>query len=124
MVDRNIDDWLDCQPGGQICYLSQWKILYYNQMLQILPALYVTCWIMCAKLLSCVRLCVTLWNAARQASLSIGFPRQEHWSGLPCPHPGDLPEPGIEPKSLVPPALADKSFTISATWEAPTELKG
>ena len=39
MVDRIIDDWLDCQPGGQIWYLSQWKILCYNQMVQILPAL-------------------------------------------------------------------------------------
>ena len=48
-----------------------------------------------------VRLFVTLWTVACQAPLSIGFSRQEHWSGLPCPPPGDLPEPGIKPKSHV-----------------------
>ena len=47
----------------------------------------------------------------------MGFSRQEYWSGLPCPSPGDLPHPGIEPESLVTPALADGFFTTSATWE-------
>ena len=42
---------------------------------------------------------VTLWTVARQASLSMGFSRQEYWSGLPFPSPGDLPNPGIEPTS-------------------------
>ena len=42
---------------------------------------------------------VTLWTVARQAPLSMGFSRQEYWSGLPCPPPGDLPDPGIEPRS-------------------------
>ena len=46
------------------------------------------------------------WTVAHQAPLAMGFSRQEHWSGLPFPPPGDLPEPGIEPMSLVPPALA------------------
>ena len=46
-----------------------------------------------------VRLSVTLWTVARQAPLSMGFSRQEYWSGLPCPSPGDLPQPGIEPVS-------------------------
>ena len=46
-----------------------------------------------------VQLCVTLWTAACQAPLSMGFSRQEHWSGLPCPPPGDLPDPGIKPRS-------------------------
>ena len=45
---------------------------------------------------SCVRLCATLWIVARQAPLSMGFSRQEYWSGLPCPPPGDLPNPKIE----------------------------
>ena len=44
---------------------------------------------------------VTLWTLARQAPLSIGFSRQEYWSGLPFPSPGDLPDPGIEHGSLV-----------------------
>ena len=49
---------------------------------------------------SCVWLFVTLWTIAHQAFLSMGFSRQEYWSGLPCPSPGDLPDQGIKPKSL------------------------
>ena len=49
--------------------------------------------------------------------LSMGFCRQEYWSGLPCPPPGDLPNPGIEPM------LAGGFFTTSTTWEAPTKVK-
>ena len=57
---------------------------------------------MCAKpLQSCLWFSVTLWTLARQAPLSIGFPRWEYWSGLPCPTPGDLPNPGTEPILLV-----------------------
>ena len=55
--------------------------------------------------LSCVRLFVTPWTVARQAPLSVGFSRQEYWSGLPCPPPGHLLDPGIKPTSLAPPAL-------------------
>ena len=51
------------------------------------------------KLLSRVRLFATLWTVAHQAPLSMGFSRQEYWSGLPFPSPGDLPNPGIEPGS-------------------------
>ena len=50
------------------------------------------------KPLSCVQLSVTPWNVAHQAPPSMGFSRQEHWSGLPFPSPGDLPDPGIEPR--------------------------
>ena len=56
---------------------------------------------------SCLTLCDP-WTVARQAPLSVGFCRQEYWSGLPFPPPGDLPEPGIEPASS---ALAGKFFT-------------
>ena len=72
-----------------------------------------------AKLLSHVRLCETLWTLAHQAPVSQGFSRQEYWSGLPCFPPGDLPNPGIEPVSLMSPALAG-FFTTRATWEAHT----
>ena len=44
---------------------------------------------------------VTPWTVAHQAPLSIGFPGQEYWSGVPFPSPGDLPDPGIEPRSPV-----------------------
>ena len=64
-----------------------------------------------------VRLFVTPWTIARQAPPSIGFSRQEYWSGLPCPPPGDLPDPGIKPASVTSPTLAGGFFTISATWE-------
>ena len=60
------------------------------------------------KLLSRVRLFATPWTVAHQAPLSIGFSRQEHWSVLPFPSPGDLPDPGIEPRS---PALQADALT-------------
>ena len=65
-----------------------------------------------------VRLFETLWIVAHQAPLSLGFPRQKYWSGLPCPPPGDLPNPGIKPTSLKSPALTGNFFTSSATWGA------
>ena len=66
-----------------------------------------------------VQLCATLWTVAPQASLSMGFSRQECWSGLPFPSPGDLPDPGIEPTSLLSYTLAGRFFTTSTSWEAP-----
>ena len=47
----------------------------------------------------------------------MGFARQEYWSGLPCPSPGALPHPGMDPASLMSPALAGRFFTTSTTWE-------
>ena len=66
---------------------------------------------------SCVRLCDRM-TIARQAPLSMGFSRQEYWSGLPFPTPGDLPNPEVEPASLMSPALAGRFFTTGAPWEA------
>ena len=70
----------------------------------------------CMHAQTLVHLCVTLWMVARQTPLSMGFSRQDYWSGLPCLSSGDLPGPGIE--SLTSPALAGRFFTTSATWEA------
>ena len=70
------------------------------------------------SLFSCVQLFAILWTVARQAPLSMGFSRQECWSGLPCPSPGDLPGPGTKTESLKSPALAGGLFTTSAAWEA------
>ena len=56
-----------------------------------------------------------LWTIAHQASLSMGFSRQEYCSQLPCPPLGDLPDPGLEPASLTSPALAGGFFTTSTT---------
>ena len=57
---------------------------------------------------------MTPQTVARQGPVSMGFSRQENWSRLPCPPPGDLPNPGIETAS----SLAGEFFTTSATWEA------
>ena len=65
---------------------------------------------------SCVRPYAIPW--ACQALPSKGFSRQECWSGWPCPSPVDLPDPGVQPESLVSPALANRFFTTSTTWEA------
>ena len=69
-----------------------------------------------ACVFSHIQLIVTSWTLARQAPLSMWFSRQEYWSGLPFPPPGDLPDPGIEPKSPVSPALQLASL--------PTDLLG
>ena len=66
--------------------------------------------------LSCfshVQLFVILWTVAPQALLSMGFPRQEYWSGLPSLPPGDLPDPGIEPGSPMSPALQEHSLLLN-----------
>ena len=64
-----------------------------------------------------VQVFATPWTVAGQAPLSLGFSRQEHRSGLSCPSPGDLPNPGIELSSMSP-ALSDGFFITSTTWEA------
>ena len=64
---------------------------------------------------SCVWLFPIPWTVVHQAALSMGFSRQEYWSGSPSPPPGDLPHPGMEPTS---PALASRFSTTSATWGA------
>ena len=75
------------------------------------PLLEFSCWVVSGSF-------TTPWTVARQAPLFTGFSRQEYWSGFPCPPPGDLPNPGIEPTSLVSPALAGRYFTSGVTWEA------
>ena len=72
-----------------------------------------------AQSLSGVQLFSMLWTVALQAPLSIEIFRQEYWHGLPFSPPGDLPNPGIEPMSPVPPALAGGFFYHCTTWEAP-----
>ena len=74
-------------------------------------------YIMCVcDVLSLVQIFVTPWTVALQALLCMGFPRQEYWSGIPFPPPGDLPDPGMEPRSHASPALAGGFFTARAIW--------
>ena len=60
---------------------------------------------------------MTPWSAACQAPLSMEFSRQEYWNGLPCPPPGDLPDPRIKTTSLASPALAGGFFTTEPPWK-------
>ena len=103
-----------CFPCNSICWCSKrnrrrgGKIHFYDwntqgllcflklQCIYVIAIIY-TCMLSC---FSCVWLFVTLWTVACQAPLFMGFSRQEYWSGLPCPSPGHLPDPGIEPASL------------------------
>ena len=78
------------------------------------PLEHITCMLSC---FSYVWLFVILWTIACQAPLSMGFSRQEYWSGLPCPPPRDLPDPGIELGSLTSPALAGRFFTTSTPYK-------
>ena len=80
-----------------------------------------------ACVLSCfshAQLVATLWTVAHRAPLSMGFSRQEYWSGLLCPTPGDLPAPESKPTSLMSPALAGGFFTTSTAWETQGENCG
>ena len=70
------------------------------------------CVYLCVRALSRVSLSMTPWTVAHQAPLSMVFSRQEYWSALPFPPPGDLPDPGIEPPSPASPALSGRYFTI------------
>ena len=99
----------------QHCISHTVDILYYKNIVfnhdteTVMHTKYSICFSIfpCAKSLSCVQLFVTLWTVARQAPLSMGFSRPEYWSRLPCPSPGDLPDPGTEPRS---PTLQADSF--------------
>ena len=71
---------------NSICHSKNWKCMKY-------PAV-------CVHVVSRVRLFATPWTVAYQAPLSMGFSRQEYWTGLPFPSPGDVPDPGIKPESL------------------------
>ena len=75
-------------------------------------------WCACVKLLqSCLTLCDPM-DCSLPGSSVLGFSRQAYWSGLPGTPSGDLPDPGIEPVSLMSPSLAGGFFTTSATYEA------
>ena len=65
---------------------------------------------------------VTLWTIAHQAPLSVGFPKQEYWSGLPFPPPGDLPDPRTKPVSPEALALADGFFTTEPPGKPHKEI--
>jgi len=99
--------------------------LGYAILLKFVPCPLPSCFnakVLCvrAQWLSHVQLFVTLWTKARQVPLSMEFSRQEYWSGLPFPTPGNLPNLGIKPTSPASPALAGEFFTT----EPPRSCKG
>ncbi|CAI9164294.1 unnamed protein product [Rangifer tarandus platyrhynchus] len=100
------------------------QVCSINAVLSI-PSLEILCVCVCVwggGVLSCFsrdQLCVTLKTIDHQSPLSMGFSRQEYWSGLPFHPPGDLPNPRIKLTSLMSPPLAGEFFTTSTTWEAP-----
>ena len=89
--------------------------LHYMVMMRIRH----TCMLSC---FSCVWLFATPWTVALQDPLSIEFPMQKYWNGLPSPPSGDLLNPWIESLSLMSPALACGFFTTNAIWEAPRRI--
>ena len=99
--------FLFSHPGKRILFLP-WG-----------PHFRVSCVLCVLSCFSCVPSCVTPWTVAHQVPLSMEFSRQKLWSGLLCPPPRDLHDPGIEPASLMSPALTGGFFTASTTWEAP-----
>ena len=102
------------------CKLVQllWEILWRSpKKLNVeLPSMLACC------RFSHVRLFATLWTVAREAPWSVGFCRQEYWSGLPCPPPGALPNPRVKRLSLLPLALAGSVFTMSHSGSPRTTI--
>ena len=105
-------------PGFWISLATQQ--VFNKQLFTFLwvPALFFQACVIMPSHFSHIRLFATQWTVACQAPLSVGFSRQEYWSGLPYPPSGDLLNPGTEPASLMSPALAGGLFNTSATWDA------
>ena len=104
-----LDVHLEIQP----CKEEGKKKCVLEQQMRNIQCRNCLCSIPCVRVLSRlshVRLCATLWIVTRQASLSMGFSRQEYWNGLSCPPPEDPPHPAVEPASLASPAFADRFF--------------
>ena len=104
-----IQDFLNAVLAQQTLSVDKWRAL--------ICSLHITCCCFLGLFPVCklsrfsrVQLFVPLWAVAHQAPLSIGFSRQEYWSGLPCPPPGDLLDPEMELASLASPALPGRFF--------------
>ena len=113
--------WKTELSSHNFIFLPFWKdILLNNEVFSAWHRIIGEC--MHAKLLqSCLTLCDPMVCSLTGSSV-LGFSRQDYWSGLPCPPPGDLPNPGIEPASLTSRAVTSGFFTTSSTWEALLEI--
>ena len=109
-----------CQTPSRYSIFMKWikNEIIQNPKLGNRRCKYKSCVCVYTQIFSCVQLFGTPWTMAHQAPLSMGFSRQEYWSGLPCAPPKDLPDPGIKPAYLMSPALTGRFFTTSTTWDA------
>jgi len=121
--DTNISPFI--LLGAALFILVVYKSVFYNYTFihnHISTSLYVSSHV-CVLMVSRVRVFANPWTIVCHVSLSMGFPRQEYWSGLPLPTPGDLPDPGIEPTSLKAPALAGRFFTTALAGKPYVSLR-
>ena len=116
------------QPGweeslGENGYMSMYAESFHCSPETITALLigYVPAWVL--SCFSRVWLFATPGTVAHQAPLSMGSSKHNYWSGLPCPPPGDLPDPGIELASLIFPVLSGEFYTTSTIWEFPVEIR-
>ena len=101
-------------------FLMEMGFIYRSEMISVWFCFWIVgfCITLCVlSHFSLIQLFATSWTVARQAPVSMGLSRQKSWSVLPCPPPGDLPDPGIKPESLMSPALAGEFFTTSKRVE-------
>ena len=114
--------WKSCYYLWTVCLMGSITVTYLSKACKMIlprqiffPVPTRACVISC---FSCAWFCASQRPVACQASLSVRFSGQEYWIGLPCPPPGDLPDPGIKSMSFISLALEGGFFTTSATWEA------
>ena len=117
IYDTNISPFI--LLGAALYILVVYKSVFYNYTYsyiitsqQVQMSLHMC---VCTLMVSCVRVFANPWTIVCQISLSMGFPRQEYWSGLPVPTPGDLPDSGIQ-VSLASPALVGRVFTTGSPY--------
>ena len=118
-INNDVLEWAHHRSGKWIVFVSSQLHIQWGQVGRWKSDMMV--FFTCISCFSRIRLFVTPWTVARQAPLSMGFSRQEYWSRFPSPgdpSPGDLPDPGIKPMSLMSPALSGRFFTTSTPWEA------
>ena len=118
-VHSNLHILSPCSPLGKFmnCTQAVCQGLMVLHLMAGMGVLTANQW--CGYHLSHDQLFATPQTIACQAPLSMGFSQQEYWSRLPCPPPGDLPDPGIKTASLMSPLLAGRFFTTNATWKVP-----
>ena len=97
--------WFLLETLPEMPYNSKYMLTYFSStfnfvMLPLSMTIYMHVVVLVLSHFSCVRLFATLWTVASQPPLSMGFSRQEYWSGLPCPPSGHLTDPGVEPPFL------------------------